>query len=342
MLFTDSDILERVDEYSLFCHYLGFDPLLGRKYSSPLRKGDDNPSFGIFERANKYNLPNEYMWKDQAHPEKQHGDIFDLVELLFGLSNRVRSYWKVCADFGLGGHPGDTTQKLVLKDPPKEAPAVIRIVSRPFAAHDLEYWAQYGVSNSILAQYNVTALKAYWLTEQQPVAYYAPKLGFAYRIGSKYQLYFPKNTKSNKFRNNWDYKVVPGLSQLQYNSDTLIITKSMKDVMCLRALGYEAIAPRGEGILLPQPCIAYVQKRYSKIFVLFDNDGKHRAQDYPFVSIELPVEHGAKDITDYYALHGRNQTACILKTLLHEPAVNFSEPLSGRAVFRGHVSEQSD
>ena len=47
---TEQLILERVDEYSLYCYYMGYEPIIGKKYHSPLRKGDDDPSFVIFER----------------------------------------------------------------------------------------------------------------------------------------------------------------------------------------------------------------------------------------------------------------------------------------------------
>jgi len=318
MSYTDSDILERVDEYSLFCHYLEFEPLLGRKYSSPLRSGDNDPSFGIFERKNKCMLPNEYMWKDQAHPVKQHGDIFDLVQLLYNLSSRVKACWKICSDFGLGGCQSSIHSKLVYKEIRYFAATNIKIVSRPFSLQDLSYWDQYGISQEILNRYNVSSIKAYWLHEEDKFPSYPNGLGYAYRINSRYQLYFPKAQKRRKFKNNWNYSNVPGLQQLEYNSKMLIITKAMKDVMCLRSMGYEAIAPRGEGILLPAECIEYVKRKYRNIVVLFDNDNKHRGNEYPFPRIELPLEDGKKDITDYYAHYGRENTSLVLKQLLYE------------------------
>ena len=70
LLFSGEDILERVDEYTLYCSYLGFEPLIGAKYISPLRSSTDSsvdtdPSFGIYER--KYGKgSHEFMWKDQG------------------------------------------------------------------------------------------------------------------------------------------------------------------------------------------------------------------------------------------------------------------------------------
>jgi len=191
LTYTDEEILERVDEYSLFCHYLEFDPLLGRKYSSPLRAGDTDPSFGIYERKNSYDLPNEYMWKDQANQGRQHGDIFDLIQLMYGLPNRQRAMWKVCGDFGIGGCENPLGTRLVLKEPVAPVPAVIKVVSRPFIERELAYWAQYGITEPILSLYNVRAMKAYWLDIDQKNPYYPKKMGFSYRVAGSYQLYFP-------------------------------------------------------------------------------------------------------------------------------------------------------
>lgn len=318
MMYSDTDILERVDEYSLFCHYLKFEPLLGRKYSSPLRPDDDDPSFGIFERKNSYKLPNDFMWKDQAHPSKQHGDIFDLIQLMYGLQSRARAYWKVCSDFNITAEGCVNTEAFVHREPEPAIPIEIKILSRPFTDSDKKYWMQYGITTEILNRYHVTSLQLYWLSTTGDRPYYPSGLRFAYRIGTKYQLYFPKLHKRKKFRTSWVYTSVPGFKQLSYDSPTLIITKSLKDVMCLRALGYEAISPRAEGILLPQECINYVRKRYTRIVVFFDNDGKHRAKEYPFERVELPVNCGHKDISDYYAAHGREQSLLMLKTLLNE------------------------
>jgi hypothetical protein len=80
---NEDDILERVDEYTLYCHYLGFEPQLGMKYTSPIRvradQYDDFASFGMFTSRTKKCV--EYMWKDQGLGI--HGDIFDLVRHLF-------------------------------------------------------------------------------------------------------------------------------------------------------------------------------------------------------------------------------------------------------------------
>lgn len=314
--YSDNDILERVDEYSLYCHYLGFDPLIGKKYSSPLRLGDNDPSFAIFEKKYSMDSTNsEFLWKDQALPLRGPKDIFDLVVYKFGLDNRLKAYIKVCSDFGLGGATSMDVESLILKEIQYAEPIEITIKSHDFTRRDLAYWKQYNVSDVLLKHYNTTSIECYWLTKTQQYPSYPKGLGFAYRIFNKYQLYFPFHEKKRKFRNDWVETCIPGLKQLT-GTDTCIITKSYKDVMCLRGFGYDAISPRGENIMLPKECIEYLQKRYKRVVTLFDNDGKHKAEFYPFEEVHIPIETGQKDPTDYCSYYGIDATSRLLKEII--------------------------
>jgi hypothetical protein len=319
LMYSDNDILERVDEYSLYCHYLKFEPLIGKKYSSPIRLGDTDPSFAIFER--KYgNGCSEYLWKDQAVGTHGPQDIFDLIMALDNtIPTRIYAMWKVCGDFNLGGAPGMPDGKLIFKEAQFVEPINIKIVSRQFNKRDLLYWAQFNVVEPILKAYNATALEAYWLVDSQQYPSYPKRnMGYSYRIFDKYQLYFPFADKKKKFRNNWIDSCIPGLSQLQGN-DLCIITKSYKDVMSLRSFGIDAISPRGENIMLPTECIAYLQRRYKRTVTLFDNDDKHKAAFYPFQELHIPIETGQKDPTDYCSAYGPKATKELLNHLLCAP-----------------------
>jgi hypothetical protein len=109
---------------------------------------------------------------------------------------------------------------------------------------------------------------------------------------------------------------VPGFLQLQYNAPLLIITKSMKDVMVLRSLGYEAISPRGENIMLPPECIEYMKRKYRKILVLFDNDGKHKGDEYEFDKVFVPkLWPNDKDVSDFCYNHGAYETSDMLRSI---------------------------
>lgn len=312
LLFDEHDILERVDEYSLYCRYLGYQPMIGAKYRSPLRPNDTDPSFGLYIR--KFGIGwHEYLWKDQGIG--LHGTIFQLVEYLYGL-NTLQARQQICADFGLGGV--QYNRRKVVEHTPKFIDSIhIEVVSKKFTSKEHSYWQQYNVNTTLLNLYNVSSVAAYYMVRNQFVPSFPKGMGFAYRIWNKYQLYFPLAVKEKKFRNDWTETCVPGFQQLQYNSPLLIITKSYKDVACLRSLGYEAIAPRGENILLPGQCINYIQQKYSRIVTLFDNDGKHKAIEYPFKELHVPLSSGEKDPTDFCARYGPNQTAEMLSVILN-------------------------
>lgn len=313
--YSDNDILERVDEYSLYCHYLKFEPLIGKKYSSPIRLGDTDPSFAIFERKYGNNFT-EFLWKDQAVPFNGPQDIFDLVQILHNLSSRLTAKWKVCSDFNLGGAHDIADGQLVFKEAKYAEPIDIRVRSKPFSQRELLYWKQYNIKLETLNRYNTTSIEMYWLTRTQATPSYPKKnVGFSYRIYDKYQLYFPFAEKKKKFRNNWVDTCIPGFQQLQ-RTDLCVITKSMKDVMCLSTFGYDTVSPRGENILLPQELLQYLEHRYKRIVTLFDNDGKHKAHCYPYTETHIPIETNQKDPTDYCSFYGVDATQKLLKELL--------------------------
>lgn len=313
LLFDEHDILERVDEYSLYCRYLGYQPMIGAKYRSPLRPNDTDPSFGLFLR--KFGTGwHEYLWKDQGIG--LHGTIFQLVESLYGL-NTLQARQQICADFGLGGVQYNSRK--VVEHVPKFIDSIhIQIVSKNFTSKESNYWRQINVDNTGLTRFNISSLAAYYMVRNQFVPSFPKGMGFAYRIWNKYQLYFPQAPKESKFRNDWTETCVPGFLQLQYNSPLLLITKAYKDVACVSSFGYETISPRGENILLPPQCMAYLRTKYKRIVTLFDNDGKHKASEYEGCQeLHVPLSSGEKDPTDFCARYGPNQTAEMLSVILN-------------------------
>lgn len=293
-LIDEDTILERVDEYTLYCHYLEFEPDIRMNYPSPIRSDDDNPSFAIFpiEGAKR-----EFLWKDSGG-RGEKGDIFKLVQLLYGYKYRAEAVSKVKSDFGLSGCEC-RGEKIVRHTARLRESSDIRVRPRKFRKEDLEWWSMWNVDQELLKLYRVSSLYCYWLNPTQKVPVFTAGLSFVYRIYDRYQLYFPERPKGKKFRMDLQEEHILGLQQLKFNSDLLIITKSMKDVMCLRSFGYEAVSPRSENTPLPGGAIDWFNQRYKRILVLFDNDMKHRGEWYPYPKIYVPPESGSKDISDF-------------------------------------------
>jgi len=318
-LYSEGDILERVDEYTLYCFYLGFQPLIGAKYHSPIRRAlgqpdDDNPSFGIKECTSRKFVTHDFIWVDSAIAKDGAGNIFKLVQLLFRYQTRREALLKVMADFKIGGHKDDSMPVMPPVEKIYAEPAFITITPRAFRRPDYDYWHKFNVDKRQLARYNVQAFSSYWLTESQTKPSFPKGPGYAYQIFDKYQLYFPEELKKFKFRNDWTEVCVPGYAQLKYQSDLLVITKAYKDVMCLDAFGYESIAPRGENILVPELCMIKMRKKYKRIVILFDNDGKSKANEYPEEKVYVP--EGDKDPTDFCKHHGIKAAAEMLRSII--------------------------
>lgn len=319
---SDDSILQRVDEYTLYCYYLGFEPLLRFPYKSPLRTGDSDPSFSMFlsEKDNR-----EYFWKDSGGDTftgvaGDSGDIFKLIQILYG-DTLKECYSRINRDFELG-YDSDTpppvnAEKIVRYSAPKEAEASnIRIKRRKFFQYDIEFWLQFGITASTLKKFRVIPLFCFWMFDSQQYPIRADKLAYSYPINGKHKIYQPLS-KNRKFRNNYDYMCLEGFDQLSYTTDTLIITKSSKDIMVLYEYGYEAVSPRGESMPIREEFLNHFRKKYKRILVFFDNDGKHKADDFPFPSIFVPIESHEKDISDFRRRYGHKQTELLLKKLIN-------------------------
>lgn len=316
---SDLGILDRVDEYTLYCHYLGFEPLLATGYRSFIRgegeKADSNPSFSIFS-SNKHTR--EYMWKDAGLGHS--GDIFKLVQLLYGYSSIREAMQRVSDDFKLGYTTSVDSKKIKLHRTPDNPPEVdIRITSKPFTKPELAYWASFGITPDLLQAYKVKSLKYYWMFKHQSEPHIPNGMAFSYEVLGKYKIYQPFAQRSIKFRTNFHIQCLEGFAQLQYNSDTLIITKATKDIMTLRSLGYEAVAPRGENILVPDQFMQHLSKMYPTILILFDNDMKHKGFEYPQRKIYVPKSSKTKDISDFRKAYGHQAAKDLMNGLIHLP-----------------------
>lgn len=327
LLFGEKEILELVDEYQLYCFYLKMDVVIDQKHPTPdiirTRRNiapDKSPSLTVFVAKTKLDSPSYHEFLFKEHSIGVCGNIFKLVQELYGYETRREAMQKVCRDFGLGGAPQELVPNILPAVERKYMdPIHIQIKSRTFNMRDFLFWDRVNVGNNILHMYNVKALQAFWLAEDQKIPTYPSGLGYSYEIDGRYQLYFPyTRNKAKKFRMNWGLYDIPGFYQLTDQRDLLIITKSMKDVMCLRSFGYDAISCKGENAMISPECMAWCRANYKRILILFDNDGKTKAAEYPEDKIWIPKEvETDKDISDYTDNHGPKQASKLLKSLIY-------------------------
>lgn len=319
-LLTEYEVLERVDEYSLYCFYMGYEPILGKSYPAPYRK-DNVPSFGIIERRIESNqFPTELIWKDGAGRSsrgiKSFGDIFDLVQNMFRLYSRDEALLKICEDFKLSELNVELEgRKIILSSKAYKPPSTIIPHTRvKYNNRDLDYWILgHCCLQKVLDEYCVRPVDSA-IIDGRLINY---SQAYCYTIKNRHQIYSPFSPRRFKFRNNWTDFYIPGWLQRK-GSDNLIITKAYKDVVCIASLGIDTdvIAPRGENILIGPEFIRFIADSYKNVIVLMDNDGKTSAGKYPFRNTLIPLETGCKDPAEYQLKFKRDKAHYLISKLL--------------------------
>ena len=87
-----------------------------------------------------------------------------------------------------------------------------------------------------------------------------------------FKIYRPLADKYTKWRNNLASYDIQGYEQLPKKGDLLIITKSLKDVMCLYEMGYTAISPSSESTFISDKALNQLKRRFKRILICFDRD----------------------------------------------------------------------
>jgi DNA primase len=280
--------------------------------NSPLRK-DSNPSFSIFMSARTGKL----MYKDFSNHES--GDVFKFVRNLLGLKYTHETYKIIAKDMKLSER---TPGNVVINQNVKQVkPKIISVQRKLFTKKDLEYWNGFGITEQTLKMYNVSAIKAYFVDGQvtNPIKY--QELAYCMRVYNHFKIYRPLSDRSVKWRSSCTAFDLQGFEQLPAEGDVLVITKSMKDVMLLHELGLNAVAPQSEVPDIPDTIMNNLKKRFKKIIVFFDNDdaGETAASKlglkYNLCLFSIKKELKCKDLSDFYAMYGREQTENLVKPL---------------------------
>jgi hypothetical protein len=291
------------NQYLMYKSYIG-DFKLNRAIKSPFRK-DTHPSFCVY--ASKQ-YPNLY-WKDFATGDK--GTWRDFIMRITGelsLSKALDIY---------NNSPKAKWSKIAEKCPLKTHDINIGVNRRKFTKADLEWWAQYGINQNTLEKYNVSAIKSYF-TGTSPYDL-TNELAYCYKIFNHFKIYRPQANKTYKWRTDTTVYDIQGFEQLPERGQLLIITKSLKDVMTLDVMGYNAIAPQSESSDIPKNVFTLLKSKFKKLVLLFDNDeggrlGRNKlVETYKLDWIELTQ---AKDISDLVKLIGLDKAKETLKQIL--------------------------
>jgi len=314
---TEDEILRRTTEYDIYSYYMPKKFIIGKVMSSPFRN-DSHPSFGIF----KANKTGSLLFKDQGTGEV--GNCFKFVSLLYNISHKetIEKIWKEVVLKGIISTEGIST-----RDYYKNRKIIISIKRKNFTKIDDDYWSQYYITRDILKKYNVFPIQKFWINENiSKFNYTEDNPIYAYKIFNSFKIYMPKSKfKKDKWRTNCNQYDVQGWDQLPHLGDTLVITKSLKDIMVLSLFGIPSIAPHGEGMLLPRNVIESAKKRFKRLVMLYDYDdsgekGCKKMQEeydipYTFIPKHFLELYNVKDVSDYIKEFGKSATKKLLKEL---------------------------
>jgi hypothetical protein len=274
---TKELLFKYITDYDVFAKYITDQQIVcGRNIYSPLRKREENPSFGFFLGEG-----NELCFHDFTL--KLRGDCVKFVMVLFNLTH-FEALSKIATDFdmendfivkkfdkGISKSTVNTCKDKALENVVYKYPLGKR--RRNWNNNDLKYWAQFGISLSTLKRYNVEPISHVFVngtpitTDDYSYCFIEHKDGI-----ETYKIYQPFN-KDYKWLSSHDDSVWQGWSQLPTYGETLVITKSLKDVMSLyEVLDVFAVSLQAEGVSPKPDIMRNLIRSFKNVIILYDND----------------------------------------------------------------------
>ena len=278
-------ILGKITEYDIFMYYCPNFKEIGKKFNSDLRE-DKSPTVYI----TLYN--GKLLYKDFGDSDHTF-DCFNYVRYKYNCEF-IDALRIVDCDFNLGLASNIAGQQFTMgimgyrqANIPKleKQEVIIRKKSRPWNKEDAKFWSKYLVSKKILTKFAVEPISHFWVNSDR---FTCKSITYAFKFKNRYKIYSPYEDK-NKWLSNTTKLDVQGFNQLPETGERLIITSSLKDVMCLHAAGYNAIAMQSEMQIPEKKLISELQERFKTIEILYDNG---------FNNICLPETFESKDPSD--------------------------------------------
>ena len=315
---TKEFLLSKNNEETYMTYYLGI-PVKKGLFKSPLRS--DNHVTCSFFRGKSGNL----YFKDFASGKclTFEGVVMEKYGCNYSTALKI-----IARDFG---YSHNSPQKKVVKIQPKfeeDKQTFIQAEIKEFSEAELKWWNSFGITKDILNKFKVFSCKTVFLNGNiyAQSAQHSPIYG--YYFGKKenieqWRIYMPKR-KEFRFIGNVSTKTIQGYKQLPKNGKLVVITKSMKDVMCLYSLGISAIAPNSETQFVTDKVLEELKQKFKYIALLYDNDltgvrftNKIRKQHPELIVTLIPRKTGAKDISDHYHMYGKEKTQELIKNSIN-------------------------
>jgi len=337
------NLLERVDDYSIYSFFLNCEFKITDTICSPLRV-DPRPTFNIFP-------PRDPRWMGQLMFKDfngKAGNVFQFVEQFMSYQHNVKfqGITDLCeyisTTMQLGTAP---IQKYAVKMPEIDFTLKFNIKTMlEYKQNHTEYWADIGVYAEMLKVYCVKAMEYLLDDKCLIVKDFRKTTTFAYIIADRFKIYQPYEENFKKFLNQCPSYYMQGFLQCrQTDYNVLVVTKAMKDILVMQShleQWVDMVAPHGEGYIIEAVWITWML-RYRKIVIIFDPDltgikGANRLRKQllnspfhtnqeiivRFVSTTRILKHGkwgvpVKDPADYRLIYGESSTRKLTQRLIH-------------------------
>jgi len=315
----------------VFQHYLGADVIPGRKFRNPLYD-DKNASCNIYYGNNC----GRYFLVDFGDSNLR-GDCFWFVSKMFGIDYRnnfediLRTIDK---DLCLGvfndnfkvkypvhsSSKATTSQQLSVADRTDKEVLPFKIDrNQDMTDEDMEYWDQYGITQSTLSKYHVCSLKTFQSERHNGEQYEInaegkPFFGYLFEKNGGIKVYRPDSSLRFMYAGQFPHPYIFGMEQLPFVGETLYITGGEKDVLSLASHGFNAICLNSETAKMPQEQLETLSRRFDNLVYLYDMDttgvkeSEKRVQEAKFEGVNnvyrltLPLSgtKQEKDISDFF------------------------------------------
>ena len=325
---TIQNVRKLVDDYSLISYYLGQELELHTKYSSPLREGDENPSFSVFYGYGNLD-PNVLYFKDQIGIAS--GDVYEFLAKYLNAQNLPKLLEQINFDLQLGLNCQETDmglQPTIIKRVPicKGRPR-IEVVSQKPTKQYIDYWfGKYEIVKYWLDYYQVKCVRDIHYIYPNYTSIVSPKtLCIGYPIGEYLKIYMPFETKEFKFRNNYPQTYVEGHIQLDWTrNELLVISKSSKENIFFRNhWNIQAVSGKSETTYIPDFIMQQYLNHFKRVVVWLDPDEagirsmQYYKTMYPKIElVEFLPEIKEKDPTDIFEVHRKIFTTDLVYHML--------------------------
>lgn len=309
---------------------LGVRVVVGRPFRSPLRK-DRNPSCVFSYHGGRLRFRD---WTETTSK-----DIFDIASSLFGTRRFDDTLNRLAQHFDIWNRsPRTKEEEAALQEDrasfEKSQKSRIQVLTQSPTQSDISYLMSFHLTGEICSKYRCFSLERVWLNGEPVYNYRENDPAIGYYFGNdafdneKWKIYFYKRHGKDRPRFISNTNRIAGWVQIPDTGNRLIITKSMKDVMVLDRLGYDAIAMQSE-TLAPYPeIVAKLQVRFNTIFSLYDFDrtGVRMANKLRRSFGIEPLfitngrfgtpDYGSKDISDYVRENGVEAGQKLVQSLI--------------------------